>query len=132
MQTIFKGVPLKKKGKLSKLFHLILRGLIPHRTKFCEVSDPQNKILRGIRPSVTKSCWVSDPAEQLQRCVNFIADACSAGSDTPQKNVLWGLILRRTKSCGISDLVGYLTPQNKVLRGIRPRGTTLNTNISTN
>jgi hypothetical protein len=33
----------------------------------------------------------------------FIADACSAGSDTPQNNVLRGLILRLTKSCGVSD-----------------------------
>ncbi len=42
----------------------------------------------------------------------------SAGSDTPQNNVLQGLIPRRTMSCE-SD-----TPLNKVLRVIRPRGTT--------
>jgi hypothetical protein len=47
----------------------------------------------------------------------FIADACSAGFDTPQNNVLRGLILRLTKSCGISDpeeqsSAGYHTPGN--------------------
>jgi hypothetical protein len=49
--------------------------------------------------------------------VYFIADACSAGSDTPQNNVLRGLILRLTKSCGVSDhaeqsSAGYHTPGN--------------------
>jgi hypothetical protein len=57
-------------------------------------------------------CGVSDPAEQWQRCVYLIANACSAGSDTPQNNVLWGLILRLTKSCGVSDPGGYHTPGN--------------------
>jgi hypothetical protein len=47
----------------------------------------------------------------------FIADACSAGSDIPQNNVLPGLILRLTKSCGVSDpaeqtSAGYHTPGN--------------------
>ncbi len=47
----------------------------------------------------------------------FIADACSAGSDTPQNNALRGLILRLTRSCGVSDLAeqtsaGYHTLGN--------------------
>jgi hypothetical protein len=47
----------------------------------------------------------------------FIADACSVGSDILQNNVLQGLILCLTKSCGISDLaeqssVGYHIPGN--------------------
>jgi hypothetical protein len=47
----------------------------------------------------------------------FKAEACSAGSDTPQNNILRGLILRLTKSCGVSDpaeqtSVGYHTPGN--------------------
>jgi hypothetical protein len=46
-----------------------------------------------------------------------MADACSAGSDTLQNNVLLDLILRRTKSCGVSDhaeqsSAGYHTPWN--------------------
>jgi hypothetical protein len=49
--------------------------------------------------------------------------------------VLRGLIPRRTTSCGVwysasQNPAGYQTPQNEVLRGITPRGTTLNTNIS--
>jgi hypothetical protein len=56
-----------------------------------------NKTLWGIRPRRTKSCGVSDPEEQWQSCEHFIAYTCSAGSDTPR---------------------------NKVLRGIKPRGTT--------
>jgi hypothetical protein len=47
----------------------------------------------------------------------FKAEACSAGSDTPQDNILRGLILRLTKSCGVSDpaeqtSAGYDTPGN--------------------
>jgi hypothetical protein len=79
---------------------------------------PQNKALRGIRPRRTKSCGVSDPAEQWQSCVHFIAYTCSAGSDTSQNNVLRGLIPHLTNSCGVSD------PRHKVLRGIKPWGTT--------
>jgi hypothetical protein len=62
---------------------------------------------RGLIPRRTKSCGVSDPAEQWQICVHFLSYTCSAGSDTPQNNVLRGLI-----------------PLNKVLRGIRLHGTT--------
>jgi hypothetical protein len=63
-----------------------------------------------------------------------------AGLDTPQNNILQGIRLRRTKSCGVSDpvelsLAGYQTPQNNgrvvhilyetlVLRGLIPRRTT--------
>jgi hypothetical protein len=47
----------------------------------------------------------------------FKVEACSAGSDTPQNNVLRGLILRLTKSCGVSDpaeqtSAGFHTPGN--------------------
>jgi hypothetical protein len=47
MQTIFEKCPFKENGKLSKLFCLVLRGLI--LPAGCET--PQNKILRGIRPA---------------------------------------------------------------------------------
>jgi hypothetical protein len=115
MQLIFEKCPFKEKGKLSKLFCLVLRGL-----NFPAGSDtPQNKILRGIRPCRIRPCRVSDPAElslagyldpaeQWQSCVHFIAYTCSAGSDT---------LLKRSP-------VGYQTPRNKVLRGIKLRGTT--------
>jgi hypothetical protein len=87
MQPIFKKCPFKENGKLSKLFHLVLRGL-----NFPAGSDtPQNKILRGIRPPDPAELslgGVADPAEQWQSCVHFIAYTCSAGSDTPQNNVL--------------------------------------------
>jgi hypothetical protein len=47
----------------------------------------------------------------------FIADACSAWFDTLQNNVLRGLILCLTKSCGVSDpeeqsSAGNYTPGN--------------------
>jgi hypothetical protein len=126
--------------------------------------SPQNKILQGIRPRRTRPCGVSDPGELSlagcqtpqnngKSCVHFIAYTCSAGSDTPQNNVLRGLIQtprnkvlrgirpRRIKSCGVSDpaeqwlelctfysihlFCGSDTPQKNVLRGINPRGTTL-------
>jgi hypothetical protein len=61
----------------------------------------QNKILWGYQ--TFRSYKVSDPAEHWQSCIHFIADACSAGSDTPQNNVLQGLILRSRKSCEVSD-----------------------------
>jgi hypothetical protein len=127
MQTIFKKCPSKENCKLSKLFRLILRGLnLPLGS-----DSPQNKILQlsdlaeqdpvGIRPRGTKSRRVSDPAEQLQRCIYYIADTCSVGSDTPQNNILRGLILCLTKSCGISDpaeqsSAGYHTPGNNFKR----------------
>jgi hypothetical protein len=94
------------------------RGLIPAEQNPAGYQTPQNKTLRGIRPRRTMSCGVSDPTEQWQICVHFIAYKCSAGSDTPQNNVLRGLIPRLTKSCGCQ------TPRNKVLRGIKPCGTT--------
>ena len=113
MQTIFEKCPFKENGKLSKLFHLILRG--PNLPVGSDT--PQNKILRGIRPRRTRSCEVSNAAKQWWKCVYFIADTCSAGSDTPQNNILRGLILRLTKSCWVSDpaeqsSVGYHTPGN--------------------
>jgi hypothetical protein len=51
-----------------------------------------------------------------EMCI-FIADACSAGSDTPQNKILGGIRPRRTGSCGVSDpteqsSVGYHTPGN--------------------
>ncbi len=108
-----KSVPLKRMASSQNFFVwfcgvlICKQGLIPH-----------NKILRGIRPRRTKSCGVSDPTEQGQSCVHCSAYTCSAGSDTPQNNVLWGLIPCLTKFCG------HQTPRNKVLRGIKPRGTT--------
>jgi hypothetical protein len=42
-----------------KLFRLVLRGLnLPAGS-----DTPQNKILRGIRPHGTRPCGVSDPVE---------------------------------------------------------------------
>ncbi len=71
MQTIFEKCPFKENGKLSKLFHLILRGLnLP-----VESDTPQNKILRGIRPRRTRPFGVSDPAEPSL-----------VGYQTPQNN----------------------------------------------
>jgi hypothetical protein len=111
MQTILEKCPFKENGKLSELFRLVLRGL-----NLAAVSNTQqNKILRGIRPRRRIPCGVSDPAEQWQSCVHFIAYTCSAGSDTPQNNVLRG---------PIQIPAGYQTPRNKVLRGIKPRETT--------
>jgi hypothetical protein len=49
MQTIFEKSPFKQNGELLKLFGLILWGLI------CQ---------KGVIPRRTKSCEVSDPAEQ--------------------------------------------------------------------
>jgi hypothetical protein len=130
MQTIFEKCPFKENGKLSKLFHLVLRGLnmpagsdTPQNKILWGIRPrraPQNEILRCIRPHGTKSCGVSDHEEQWQSCVHFIADTCSAKSDTPQNNILRGLIPRLTKSAG------YQTPWNKVLRGIKPCRTTFN------
>ncbi len=121
MQMIFEKCPFKENGKLLKHFCLILRGL-----NLPVGSDTlQNKILRGIRPRRTKSCGVSDPAEPSL-----------AGYQTPQNNDrdvyirrlfcgVWyyaeqcpaGLILRLTKSCGVShptekSSAGYHTPGN--------------------
>jgi hypothetical protein len=47
----------------------------------------------------------------------FYSRCCSAGSDTPQNNILQGLILCLTKTCRVSDPVeqssaGYHTPGN--------------------
>jgi hypothetical protein len=71
MQTIFEKCPFEEKGKLLKLFCLILQGL-----NLPVGSDTlQNKILRGIRPRRTRSCGVSDPAEPSL-----------AGYQTPQNN----------------------------------------------
>jgi hypothetical protein len=66
----------------------ILRGIGPPEQDPAGYQTPQNQVLQGIRPSRTMT----------EMCI-FIADACSAGSDTPHKIVLWGLILRLTKSC---------------------------------
>jgi hypothetical protein len=112
MQTILEKRTFKENGKLSKLFCQVLRGLnLPAGSDTPQKNPawyqtPQNKTLRGIRPCRTKSCGVSDPAEQWQNCVHFIAYTWAMGSDTLQNNVLG------------SDI-----PLNKVLRGIRSRGT---------
>jgi hypothetical protein len=108
MQMIYEKYPFKENGLLSKLFLLIPWGL-----KLPAGSDTlQNKILQGIRPRRTRSCRVSDPGtkscgdsdhtEQWQRCVHFIADVFSRGSNTPQNRVLLGLIPCLTKSCWVS------------------------------
>jgi hypothetical protein len=121
MQTIFEKCPFKENAKLSKLFCLVPRGLnLPAGS-----DTPQNNILRGIRPRRIKSCGVSGPAEQSP-----------AGYQTPQNNGR-GLIPAEQHPAGSNS------PLNKVLRGIRPRGTKscrvsnpaeqhLNSNISAN
>jgi hypothetical protein len=123
---IFKKCPFKENGKLSKLFHLVPQGLnlpagsdAPQNKLLRGYQTPQNKILQGIRPQGTKSCRVSDPAEQMQSGVHFIADTCSARSDTSQNNILRDLIPPASQSS-----TGYQTPWNKVLRGVKPRTTT--------
>jgi hypothetical protein len=111
MQPIFEKGPFKENGKLLKLFRLVLRGL-----NLSAGSDaPQNKILRGIRPRRTRPWGVSDPAElslvgyQAPQnngrvfCVHFIACTCSAGSNTQLNRVLRGIRPRGTKSCGVSN-----------------------------
>jgi hypothetical protein len=80
-RRLSKSVPLKRMASSQNFF-----------VWFCGVLICQ----RGIRPCRTKSCGISDPAEQWQSCVNFIADTCSAGSDTPQNNILRGLKPRGT------------------------------------
>jgi hypothetical protein len=69
MQTLFKKCPFKENGKLSKLFRLVPLGLnlpagsdTPAEKNPAGYQTPQNKILRGIRPHGTKFCGVSDPA----------------------------------------------------------------------
>jgi hypothetical protein len=123
MQPIFKKCPFKENGKPSKLFCLVLRGLIlpagsdTHRTKSCGVSGTTEQDPAGYQTpqNYSKSCGVSDSAEQWQSCVLFIAYTCSAGSDTPQNNVLRGLKPSLTKFCGVSDSAeqspaGYQNP----------------------
>ncbi len=83
----------------------------------------QNKNLRGIRPHGTKSCGVSDPAEQWQSWVHFIADTCSERSDTLQNNILRALIPRVKKSFRVSNPAeqspeGYQTPWNNISKWI--------------
>ena len=123
METIFEKCPFKESGKLSKLFRLIPGilicqwALIPRRTKSCDVSDPaeqdpagyqtqRNQVLRGIRPRRTMT----------EMCI-FYSKSLFCRSDTPQNDVLRGLKLRLTKSCGVSDPVeqssaGYHIPGN--------------------
>ncbi len=108
-----KSVPLKRLASSKNIFIwfcgvlICQRGLIPHRTKSCGVSDPAEQDPGGYQTRRTKSCGVSDPAEQWQICVHFIAYTCSARSDT-----------YTTEQCP----AGSDTPQNN--EGIRPRGTT--------
>ncbi len=120
MQQIFLKCPFKENGKLSELFHLVLRGLsLPAGS-----DTPQNKILRGIRPCRTRPCGVSDPPElglagirprrtMAELCtfysihlfcgVRYPAEQCPAGPDTPLNKVLQGIRPRGTKSCGVSN-----------------------------
>ncbi len=113
MQQIFEKCPFKENGKLSKLFHLVLRGLnLPAGS-----DTPQNKILWGIRPRRTLFCGVSDPAGH-----------CSAGYQTPQNNgrvvyILYHTLVLRGLIPAEQCPRGSDTPVNKVLRGFRPRGT---------
>ncbi len=94
---------VNENGKLSKLFCLIPRGPNLHA-----VSDtPQNMILWGIRPGGTKSCGYQ-ALQNNERDVYI----------SLQTLVLRGQIPR------LQSPVRYQTPQNKVLRGIKPRGTT--------
>ncbi len=73
----------------------------------------------------------------LFRGVWYPAGLCSAGSDTPQDFVYWGIGPCRTLFCGVSDPAEQVyaikctqlchcsadtdTPQNNVLRGLIPR-----------
>jgi hypothetical protein len=70
--------------------------------------------------SIFEKCPFKDNGK-LSKCFRLVLRGLNlpAGSDTPQK-----------KSCWVSDPAeqdpaGYQTPQNKVLRSIKPRGTTL-------
>ncbi len=72
---------------------------------------PQDFVKRGIRPHRTLFCGVSDPAEQVYaiKCTQLCH--CSAGSDTPQNLVLRDLIPCRILFCGASDPAGKLRPR---------------------
>ncbi len=108
-----KSVPLKWLANSHNFFRLILRGLnLPVGSE-----TPQNKILRGIRPCRTRFCGVSDPAEPSL-----------AGYQTPQNNDRHVYIYSRCLFCVVwysaeQRPAGPDTLPNKVLRGIRPRGT---------
>ncbi len=93
------------------------RGLIPCRTKSCGVSDPAKQDLAGYQNPKNKILWGIRPRRTMAELGTFIADACSVGSDTPQNNVLRGLIPHLIKSCGVSDPAEespevYQTPRN--------------------
>jgi hypothetical protein len=68
--------------------------------------NPQNKILRGIRPHRTRSCGVSDPTEpslaRYQILQNTDRDVYIL-LKTPVHTAVWGLILHLAKSCRVSD-----------------------------
>jgi hypothetical protein len=106
-----KSVPLKRMAS-SQNFFVWFCGVfnLPARP-----DTPQDKILGGIRPRRTRSCGVSDPAE-LSRPRRTVAELCT----------FYSIHL----FCGVRNLTeqcpaGSDTPQNNVLRGIKPCGTTL-------
>jgi hypothetical protein len=90
------------------------RGLIPHRTKSCGVSDPaeqdpagyqtpQNYILWCIRPCQTMAELCTFYCIHLFCGVGYPAEQCPMGSDTPLNKVLRGIRPRGTKSYGVSN-----------------------------
>jgi hypothetical protein len=56
MHTIFEKCPFKENSKLSKLFHLVPRGLNL-------LTEPNLARYQSIRPRRAGSCGVSDPME---------------------------------------------------------------------
>ncbi len=99
MQLIFEKCPFKENGQLSKLFRLVLRGLnLPAGSDI-----PQNEILRGIRPHRTRPCGVSDPAELSLAGYQTPQNHGRVVYILSQTLVLRGMIPRRTMSCGVSN-----------------------------
>jgi hypothetical protein len=116
----FRSVPLKRMSSPQNFFVwfcgvlICLWGLIPCRTKSCEVLDPAeqdpagyqtqwNQVLRVIRPCRTMTEMCIFISRRLFCGVWYPAEQRPAGPDTPQSKVLRGIRPRGTKFCGISD-----------------------------
>ncbi len=71
---------------------------------------PQDVVLRGMRHRRTSVCFKTYTYLSLLCGVWYPARLGSAGSDTKQDLVLWGLIPCRILFCGVSDPTGKLRP----------------------
>ncbi len=89
---------------------LFCRVWYPAGLCFMGSDTPQNFVKRGItiRPCMMLFSGVSDLADQVSAIKYTQLCHCSAGFDTPQDLVLWGLIPRRILFCGLWDPAGRL------------------------